>query len=91
MKFFLLSIVLSLSLQAKFLQQDKVKHVAAGMLIYLGCIYLTPLDEKECLIPVGVAAVGKEIYDNSSGGTSDFNDITATLVFPLITYTVISW
>lgn len=80
---------------------DKVAHAVAGTVIYGVCIgfgALTDIDwinYKTCLIPVGVAAVGKEIYDNNYGGTPEAADAVATMAVPLlaagITFTLHSW
>jgi hypothetical protein len=92
----LLAMTLTLSLNAMTIEEDKVQHVVVGTVVYAGCIALSKftdigLNAKTCLIPVIAVAVGKEIYDAQGHGTSDFNDITATLVVPFGTYVVYEW
>lgn len=87
----LIAMIMAISLNAFSIQEDKVKHIVAGTAIYAGCMIFTDYESKECLIPVAIAAVGKEVYDANKGGTSDFNDITATMFIPLGTYVVYEW
>ena len=65
-----------------FLAHDKCKHVVLGLLVYLlaaiGCQYLG-LHAGFALIPVLIAAVGKEIADHFFGGTVDPWDAVATM------------
>ena len=82
-------------------EDDKEKHMIAGTAIYGICValgYLTDeelINYKTCLIPVGVAAVGKEWYDSRNDGAADWKDVGATLVVPAaiagVTYTVYEW
>lgn len=87
----LIAMITAISLNAFAIEQDKIQHMAAGTAIYAGCMLFTHYEAKECLIPVAFAAVGKEVYDANYGGTSDFNDITATMFIPLGTYVVYEW
>jgi hypothetical protein len=87
--------------QAFALDSDKAKHLAAGTAIYGLCVgighvaELEWLDYKTCLIPVGIAAVGKEIYDDNTGGDADWADAGATVALPVaiagFTYVVYEW
>ena len=65
-----------------FLAHDKCKHVVLGLLVYLlasiGCQYLG-LHAGFALIPVLIAAVGKEVLDHFFGGTVDPMDAVATM------------
>jgi hypothetical protein len=92
----LIALMLTLSLNAFTIEDDKVKHMVAGTLVYGGCIVIGEftdlgLDPKNCLLPVFAVAAGKEVYDANYGGTSDFNDFTATMFIPFGTYTIYSW
>lgn len=96
MKTILLALLLSLSLNATTTEDDKVKHIIAGTAIYAGCLAIAEftdfgLNSKTCLLPVFAGAAGKEVYDANYGGTSDFNDFTATMIVPLGTYTILEW
>ena len=87
--------LLYLSLGASdFIAEDKTKHVLAGTVIYLGCLVVADINSiphKYCLLPVLAAGVGKEVYDNSNGGTAEFSDITATMFIPTTTYIIYTW
>jgi hypothetical protein len=92
----ILTIALALSLNAFTIEDDKVNHMVAGTLVYGGCIVIgeftdLELNPKNCLLPVFGVAVGKEVYDANFGGTSDFNDFTATMFVPIGTYTIYEW
>ncbi len=96
-----LPIMVVLQLQAYALDSDKIKHAAAGTAIYGACVIAAEaagiewLDYKTCLIPVGIAAVGKEIYDDRTGGDSEWADVGATVALPALiagfTYTLYEW
>ena len=90
MKKILLMVLLSFNLYA--LEKDSIKHVVAGTIVYAGCYLFTDYNEAECLVPVAIVAVGKEVYDNSlDGGNAELNDVLATMVIPLISFSVIKW
>ena len=56
---------------------DKLYHWAAGFAIAVIVCFITPV---AALLPVVVAAVGKEIYDyKRKGHTSDWEDAIATV------------
>ena len=94
-------LVLALQLQAYALDSDKMKHAAVGTAIYGVCVIAAEaadiewLDYKTCLIPVGIAAVGKEIYDDRRGGDSEWADAGATVALPAMiagfAYTLYEW
>jgi hypothetical protein len=93
-------LLLSASLNAEFLQQDKKYHIASGLVTYSVCIVLSEIlkkqdvtdhiNSKTCVLPVVAVAVGKELYDSRHDNhTADFNDFTATVFAPLlISYTI---
>ena len=95
----LFSLIIAISLNASdFIQQDKTEHLLAGAALYFGCLFvgevskLEYINKKTCLIPVAAAAVSKEIYDSTqSNHTSEFNDLTATMFIPLVSFTVMEW
>ena len=90
MKKILLMVLLSFNLYA--LEKDSIKHAIAGTVVYAGCYFFTDYNEEECLVPVAIVAVGKEVYDNNSdGGRVELNDVIATMVIPLISFSVIKW
>ena len=99
MRKLLLIIMLSIGLSANsFIEEDKISHAAAGIIIYGGCLALDKaldipwLDPNKCLVSVYVAAIFKEVYDSTSDNhTADFNDITATVFFPTTTFVLYSW
>ncbi len=74
---------------------DKFAHAFVGTGIYVGCLMakgagealnydMSYLTEFTCLIPVAVAGIGKEIYDNNNEGhTAEWQDAAATMVIPL--------
>lgn len=80
---------------------DKVAHAAAGTAIYGACLvagkvaHIDWLNYKTCLIPVGVAAVGKEIYDAQGNGDASAADAGATMAIPVlfagVRYTLYEW
>lgn len=80
---------------------DKVAHAAAGAAIYGACMvtgkvaHIDWLNYKICLIPVGVAAVGKEIYDAQGNGDASVGDAAATMAIPAlfagVKYTLYEW
>ncbi len=83
-----------------FMAEDKKLHVLAGTGIYLGCLFMVGIahnnniewiNAKTCLVPVYLSAIGKEVYDNSNGGTSEFSDITATVFIPSTGYIIYKW
>ena len=94
-------LVLNLEMSASdFLAADKKLHVVAGTVIYLGCLFTSGIarnnhiewiNPKTCLIPVYLAAVGKEAYDKHTGGTAEFSDITATVFIPSTGYIIYEW
>ena len=87
---------MALSLSAnEFIAEDKKLHVAAGLITYGGCIFVGAILDKRditdivnsstCVLPVIAVAVGKEYYDSKANGhVAEFNDITATIVTPLL-------
>ncbi len=89
------------NVNAYALDSDKTKHIAAGTAIYGICVGIGHLTEtawlnyKTCLIPVGIAAIGKEMYDANSDGNADWADAGATMVVPAViaglTYTLYEW
>lgn len=92
--FISLTIVSSLSAQ-DFIQHDKVQHVAAGLIVYGGCIVLGEIlkkqdvtdavNSKTCVLASIGVGVAKEIADRySDNHVSDFNDVTATAIAPLL-------
>jgi UDP-N-acetylmuramyl pentapeptide phosphotransferase/UDP-N-acetylglucosamine-1-phosphate transferase len=102
MKKIIITALLFVSVLQAGIGADKYKHAYAGIGIYAGCMFLdkalelvgqdTLLDEKTCLIPVVVAAVGKEVYDNQHANhTSDVMDTLATVAIPFGAFTVYKW
>jgi len=90
MRKILLIVFLSFNLYA--LEKDTMQHAVAGTIIYAGCYFFTDYGEAECLIPVAVAAVGKEVYDHySDDGKAEFSDALATMAIPLISFSVMQW
>ncbi len=97
----LIALVFAMSLTANgFIAEDKKKHIAAGTLIYMGCLFTAGIahnnnvewiNAKTCLVPVLTAAVGKEVYDKHSGGTAEFSDITATMALPTTGFIIYDW
>jgi len=84
--------ILLLSFNLYALEKDSVQHAVAGTIIYASCYFFTDYNEAECLIPVAVAAVGKEAYDYySDDGTAELKDVVATMAIPLISFSVIKW
>ena len=82
---------INLNASEEFMPKDKQYHALAGTGIYLGCLFLAGIahnnnipwiNAKTCLIPVYVAAVGKEYYDYRSGGTAEFADAAVTVSIP---------
>ena len=92
----LTALLIALSLNATdFMAEDKKLHVAAGLLTYTGCIFIgsildkqhvtDTINSKTCVIPVIAVAVGKEVWDaQQDGHVTEFSDITATIVAPLL-------
>lgn len=90
MRKILLTVFLSFNLYA--LEKDSMQHAVAGTIIYASCYFFTDYNEAECLVPVAVAAVGKEVYDYySDDGKAELNDALATMAIPLISFSVIKW
>ena len=85
-------LILFLTLNLHALEKDKMQHAIAGTIVYAGCYFFTDYNEAECLVPVVIVAVGKEVYDYSSDdGKAELDDVLATMVIPLISFTVIKW
>jgi len=79
---------------SSFVAEDKAKHIVAGAIINTVCLYIVNINDfksKYCLLPILTIAVGKEVYDNSNGGTAEFSDITATMFVPMTTYIIYTW
>lgn len=97
---FVTAIVLSTTLKAQP-QNDKAMHAAVGLAIYGVCVAVGALGEidwinyKTCLIPVGVAAVGKEVYDRNNNGHPEKEDAEATFAGPAFisgtALTILAW
>jgi len=93
MKKIILIMLLAVTLNAQ-IADDKYKHLVAGFVIYSTCLIYGNVidnsywDKNTCLIPVAVAGVGKEVYDNSHGGTVEFADFAYTMAVP-ITFNVV--
>ncbi|WP_201353056.1 hypothetical protein [Hydrogenimonas urashimensis] len=83
------------------MDSDKTKHAVAGTLIYGACVGIGSatdtewLNYKTCLLPVFVAAAGKEAYDAATDGDAEWADAGATVAFPLmiagVTFLVYEW
>ena len=82
------------------LPSDKIMHAGAGFIIYSACIVFDAVTDNEyldpmtCLIPVGIAAVGKELYDSQhpENHTAEFGDALATMAIPLaFSFTIYKW
>ena len=58
---------------------DKIAHMLVGLVIGIISVFFLQ-GSIYVLLPVAVAAVGKEIYDEISYGGFDFFDMFATLV-----------
>ena len=91
MRKILLIVFLSFNLYA--LEKDIMQHAVAGTIIYASCYFFTDYNEAECLVPVAVAAVGKEAYDyySDDDGTAELKDVVATMAIPLISFSVMKW
>ena len=98
----LLPLLLTVSLQADFIQEDKLKHGAAGLITYAGCIFIGEIlkkqdvtdavNSKTCVLATIGVATAKEVYDNSADGhVAEFSDWTATIVAPLLISYTIEW
>ena len=92
------TLILPLSVKAEFIEKDKTAHVVAGALFYGTCVVIGKftevnwLDDKTCLLVTLGASVAKEVYDSTqSNHEADFNDITATMVFPVTTFIIYRW
>lgn len=93
-------VLLSTSLRAQP-ANDKVTHAAVGLAIYGICVAAGAIGDidwinyKTCLIPVGVAAVGKELYDRNNNGHPEKEDAEATFAGPAFisgaTLTILAW
>ena len=99
MKKFLAALVLSMSLHADA-PNDKMAHAAAGFVIYSACIIFDAatdnefLDPLTCLIPVAVAAGGKEWYDHQhpENHSAEWSDVAATMAIPIVfSITIYRW
>ena len=98
-KLLLVAMLLTTSLSATdSLPEDKKLHMIAGTIIYTSCLFVSLitkkngvewLDEDTCLIPVAIAAVGKEVYDNQDHGNPEVMDALATMSVPIgLNYTI---
>lgn len=91
MKKLTLIILLSSMLFAN-IPDDKFKHMAAGVVVYFGCIVVggvvdnPHINPQTCLIPVAVAGIGKELYDHQhpENHSVEFMDFGATMAIPLV-------
>ena len=88
---YLVILLLVIQLHASSLKPDKAGHLVTGAILYATCYMFTSFDEKECLVPVIAAAVGKELYDMTGKGNPEVLDAVATVALPLVSYTIISW
>ncbi len=91
----MIMVLLSISNLNAEIADDKFAHAYVGAGIYVGCMMfkgagealdydMSYLTEFTCLIPVAVAGIGKEIYDNNhEGHTAEWQDAVATMVIPL--------
>ena len=93
----LLSLLISITLLGDTLPEDKKYHTLAGTGIYLGCLFISGiaknnniywLDPLTCLVPVYVAAIGKEVYDHHNNGTAEFADAAVTTFVPTTGYVI---
>jgi len=88
---YIILMLLTLQLHSTSLKADKVGHILVGSIIYSSCYLFTKYDEKECLVPVVAAAIGKELYDMTGRGNPEALDAIATVAIPFGSYTVFSW
>lgn len=98
---FLFSIALSGNVFGVEIENDKVKHAVTGSVFYGVCVGFGAIADidwinyKTCLIPLGVAAIGKEIYDQHIGKDPEVGDVVATMAVPVysagVTFIVLSW
>jgi len=96
----LLLVIATLSSLNADIPSDKFKHLAAGFVIYGGCLIVADLTDiphpiEHCLVPVIAVGVGKEIYDNHADGhVSELNDILATVAVPAMlstSFIILRW
>jgi len=95
MKKITLALLLITSLYA--IDQDKQKHIAAGLFVYVGCElvnYIADIDyinHETCIASVFAAGIGKEVYDSLGNGHVEIMDAVATVAVPMVSYTLITW
>lgn len=63
---------------------DKLLHFIAGILIAAFVALVIPTGRLWCVVPVVVAAFGKEVYDEIDYGGFDWVDLCYTVVGGLI-------
>lgn len=90
----LMILLIALTVSSHAVSQDKFDHAFAGTIIYAVCLmtggvldemdYEHPLTTAGCLIPVLVAGIGKEIYDDDG----EFADVAYTMAIP-VTFSVV--
>ena len=96
MKWLILSILLSMIGNAQVIHDDKVLHMAAGGVIYVGCIIIgkeldLDVNHKWCLLPPLIVGIGKEIHDQNTYGGFDLEDIGATMFIPTTSFILYEW
>lgn len=94
---FLLLLFIQLHASNAFVESDKQQHLLIGAYLYFVCIAIEEsaevdwLNEKTCLVAVGAVALGKEVYDGLHDDPADFDDISATMFVPFVSYTIMTW
>ena len=98
-KYLLVTLVLISFLKAD-LPSDKLKHAAAGFVIYSACIIFDATTDNKylnsitCLVPVAIAAGGKELYDHQhpKNHSVEWGDVAATMAIPIaFSITIYRW
>lgn len=75
-------------MNANSIPKDKYIHFAVGTVAFTA-VYMATRNPTAAIIGVGLAAVGKELYDGVTGrGTPDVNDALATLAGGMMPWTV---
>ena len=97
----LLVLLMTTMLNAE-IANDKMSHLMAGVGIYSGCLVVVSMLENKgydlpynkatlCLLPVGMAGLGKELYDTKNGN-AEFADFAYTIAVPLgMSFIVYKW
>lgn len=67
---------------------DKQAHMMGGFIIHSVFLYL--VSPISALVPVAIAAIGKEFYDKKKGSTPDWVDAVATITGGLASLLVYS-